>query len=62
MIDDYFETVRAAIAASPVARASSVNYDRRSDEIGFRRGDLSFSDSSRLHFREFVRQPEGAPA
>ncbi len=62
MIDDYFEQVRKLIAASPVIRSSNVAYDRRSDEVGFMRGDLYFIDDSRLHLREFVRQIGNAPA
>lgn len=62
MIDAYFDDLRAVIAASPVVRLFSLHTERRSDEIGFLRGDLSFSDGSRLHFREYVRQAEGASA
>ena len=62
MIDDYFETLRAVIAASTIVRSSRLTFDRRSDEIGYVRGDLFLMDDSRLHFREFVRQIEGVPA
>lgn len=62
MIDDYFETLRAVIAACVIVRSSSITFDRRSDEIGYVRGDLFLIDDSRLHFREFVRQQENAPA
>ena len=62
MIAAYFDEVRAVIAASPIVRLSSLHTEERSDDIGFLRGNLSFGDSSRLHFREYVRQPEGALA
>ena len=62
MIAAYFDQIRAVIAASPVVRVFSLHTEQRSDEIGFVRGDLSFSDGSRLHFREYVYQPEGAAA
>lgn len=62
MIDDYFAKLGAVIAASTIVRSSSVTFDRRSDEIGYVRGDLFLIDDSRLHFREFVRQVGDAPA
>lgn len=62
MIDDYFEAVRALIAASLIVRASRVSFERRSEEIGFLRGDLFLVDGSILHFREYVRQSQDAPA
>ena len=61
MIDSYFDHIRAVIAASPIVRSVDLQTDRRSDEIGFLRGDLAFGDNSRLHLREYVHQPEGLP-
>lgn len=46
MIDDYFESVRALIASSLIVRASRVSFERRSDQIGFLRGDLYLIDGS----------------
>lgn len=46
MIDDYFESMRALIAASLIVRASRLSFERRSDQIGFLRGDLYLIDGS----------------
>lgn len=62
MIDDYFGTLRATIGACVIVCSSNITFDRRSDEIGYVRGDLFFVDDTRLHFREFVRQPANTPA
>jgi hypothetical protein len=62
MIDDYFAEALAAIAASPAVVASNVTSERRSDDIGYLRGDLTMQDGSSLHFREFVQwQPSALP-
>lgn len=62
MIDDYFDALRALISASALTRLFTLHMEQRSDEIGFLRGDITFGDGSRLHFREYVRQPEGMAA
>jgi Family of unknown function (DUF6516) len=62
MIDEYFANVRAAIYASPFVDSFEIDFGRRSDEIGFIRGDILFTDGSRLHLREYVQQPAAAPA
>lgn len=62
MIDSYFQELQSLIAAVSFVTAVSLQTERRSDTIGFVRGDLTFEDGSRLHFREFVRQEENAAA
>lgn len=61
MIEIYFESVRTIINNTLIVQACTITTDRRSDEIGFLRGDLVFMDGSRLHFREFVRQVADTP-
>lgn len=39
---------------SSIVHSSNVTYDKRSQSIGFIRGDIFFLDGSRLHIREFV--------
>lgn len=62
MIDNYFRALQGAIAAAPFVTAANLHTERRSETIGFVRGDLTFQDGSRFHFREFVRQIEGEPS
>jgi Family of unknown function (DUF6516) len=55
MIDEYYRAIEAAIRSCRVARSHTIYKDEREDEIIFLRGDIYFSDGSRLHFREFVQ-------
>ncbi len=54
MIDDYFQSLLALIAESPVVRSSNLDFDRRGKFEGVIRGNLYFADDSLLHIREFV--------
>lgn len=54
LIEDYYQSLLEAIAASPLVRSSEVVSDKRASQIGLIRGDLYFADESRLHFRELV--------
>ena len=62
MIDSYFQELQDLIAAISFITAVSLHTERRSETIGFVRGDLTFEDGSRLHFREFVHKEEDDPA
>jgi hypothetical protein len=62
MIDSYFQELQNLIASISFITAVSLHTERRSDTIGFVRGDLTFEDESRLHFREFVHKVEREPA
>ena len=53
-IDDYFQSVDRFLAGLDIAYARQVNYDKRSSDTGFVRGQIFFFDGSVLHFREFV--------
>jgi hypothetical protein len=61
MIDGYFQELQNLIAATPFITAVSLHTERRSETIGFVRGDLTFRDGSRLHFREFIRNEDNEP-
>ena len=61
MIDEYFRELQTLIAAFPFVTAVSLHTERRSETIGFVRGDLTFQDGSLLHFREYVRVGENIP-
>jgi len=62
VIDDYFQELNDLIAATSPVTAVIFHSERRSETIGFVRGDLMFVDGSHLHFREFIRKEEGKPA
>jgi hypothetical protein len=53
-IEAYFQQLRDTIAACRFAHSSSVNYDKRANDIGFVKGTIYFLDGSVLHVREFV--------
>ena len=61
MIDEYYDAIIAAIHDCGVAKSHTIYKDEREDEILFLRGDIYFSDASRLHFREFVQIKQGQP-
>lgn len=54
MIDDYFQSIAATIANSPIIHSHNIRFDKRGPTEGYVRGDIYFTDDSRLHFREFV--------
>lgn len=54
MIEEYFQTILEQLAELPFAQSSDLNLDRRSETVGFVRGDIYFADDSRLHVRELV--------
>ncbi len=54
MIESYFRQIEALISATHIVHSSRVMYDKRSQFIGFIRGEIYFLDGSSLHLREFV--------
>ena len=46
MIDDYFQSLLALIAESPVVRSSNLDFDRRGKFEGVIRGNLYFADDT----------------
>ena len=61
MIDTYFRKIQALLRKADFLKKPKVEYNRRSKEVGFIKGDLFFKDGSRLHFREFVQAKRGQP-
>ena len=55
MIEAYFRKIQALLRKTDFSKKPTVEYSRRSREVGFIKGDLFFKDGSRLHFREFVQ-------
>lgn len=59
MTDEYYRAIEEAVRSCKIARGRTIYKDEREDEILFLRGDIYFSDGSRLHFREFVQIKQG---
>jgi hypothetical protein len=57
-IEDYLQSLLTAAAASPIVNASNISLDKRTPRSGLVRGDLFFTDGSRLYFRELVEIQE----
>lgn len=53
-IDEYFKQIEDIISRHPAVLQSEVSYDRRALYVGFVKGLLVFSDTSELHFKEFI--------
>ncbi|MBX3050321.1 MAG: hypothetical protein KF753_02535 [Caldilineaceae bacterium] len=53
-IDDYFQSIDSFLAGIAIAYARQVDFDKRSPDTGFLRGQVYFLDGSVLHFREFI--------
>lgn len=53
-IDEYFKQIEDIISHHPAITQSEISYDQRTLYIGFIKGLLTFSDTSELHFKEFI--------
>jgi hypothetical protein len=53
-IEDYLQSLLHAAAISPILNASNITLDKRTPRLGLIRGDLFFTDGSKLYFRELV--------
>ena len=53
-IEEYFQSMQALIAATPIVQTSTMTYDSRGAFEGYIRGELYLIDSSTLHVREYV--------
>jgi Family of unknown function (DUF6516) len=53
-IEDYLQSLLNAAAVSPIVNAFNITLDKRTSRSGLIRGDLFFTDGSRLYFRELV--------
>ncbi|MEW6543203.1 MAG: DUF6516 family protein [Nitrospirota bacterium] len=57
-LTEYAERVRAQILQIPSVLFHSLAYEDRPPTAGLVKGSVTFSDGSRLHFREFLRLGE----
>lgn len=53
-IESYFQRCQTTIEACPIIQTFNITYDKRSTYEGFIKGEITFVDGSRLHFREFL--------
>jgi glycogen debranching enzyme len=54
LIDNYFENIRHILTKSPLIQKFELETEKRSETLGFIRGNAYFNDGSLLHIREFV--------
>ncbi len=59
LIDSYLAYLQEMIAASRIVAQSVLQPGERGSDAGYIRGQLLFSDGSRLHFREYIDFEEG---
>lgn len=53
-IESYFAHIKQLVEQSAYVRSYDIQFDKRSDYIGFIRGVLYFGNQIELHFREFT--------
>jgi hypothetical protein len=53
-IDDHFSEVQREFRSRPSIRDVAIAFDRRTDTIGYVRGEVYFDDGHVLHLREYV--------
>ncbi len=53
-IAGYFRHINNILALSRAVKSQNVHAEKRTPTEGFLRGDVTFKDNSRLHFRELV--------
>jgi glycogen debranching enzyme len=54
LIDNYFENIRNILTKFPLINNFELETEKRSETLGFIRGNAYFNDGSLLHIREFV--------
>jgi glycogen debranching enzyme len=54
LIDNYFENIRNILTTFPLINKFELETEKRSETLGFIRGNAYFNDGSLLHIREFV--------
>ena len=54
MIEQYYQSLLDFLAACAIVQSFELGLDKRSSVLAFVRGDVYFTDDSRLHFRELV--------
>lgn len=56
----YFQQVSRVVTLCRAVVSQDIRADERTPTEGFLRGDLTFRDGSRLHFRELVKTEPAA--
>jgi hypothetical protein len=54
LIDNYFEHIRSVLSQPSIIQKVELETEKRTDTLGFIRGNVYFKDGSLLHIREFV--------
>ena len=54
MIEEYFRSIDALLAESPIVREYDIRFDKRGLNKGYIRCVATMQDDSLLHFREFI--------
>lgn len=55
LIEEYYQSLVHLVTHTRLVRAHEIALGARSEHTAFIRGDLYFTDNSRLHFRELVK-------
>ena len=53
-IKEYFQEIEEIITATLSVLSKEILYNQRTQQIGFIKGTLTFTDGSELYFKEFV--------
>ena len=54
LIEDYFERIRTLLKNSPIIKNFEFETEKRTENLGLIRSNVTFIDGSRLYIREFV--------
>jgi len=54
LIETYFERIRKLLTNSAMIQTFELDTEKRTDSLGFIRGNITFIDGSRLYIREFI--------
>lgn len=54
LIENYFERIRTLLKNSPIIKTFEFQTEKRTENLGLIRGNVTFIDGSRLYIREFV--------
>ena len=54
MIENYFERIINLLKNSPIIKTFELETQKRTENLGLIRGNVTFIDGSRLYVREFV--------
>jgi len=54
LIETYFERIRKLLTNSAMIQTFELDTEKRTESLGFIRGNITFIDGSRLYIREFI--------